>query len=138
MAPTRLQRAEVEFRKQFVSEQEFNQILQNEVHGSKQLMREKIRRSLLIEDMLKTEVREKAKVSEGAALASILNARHPAPVAARGILEAVVGVLVDVTFVRDLRVGQRLVVRRPSRVDALVKLAELGVDRRLDLGGILR
>ncbi len=69
VAPARLQRAEVEFRKQFVSEQEFNQVLQNEVHGSKPLMREKIRRSLLIEDMLKTEVRERARVTEAAALA---------------------------------------------------------------------
>lgn len=65
----RLQRAEVEFRKQFPTAQEFNQVLQNEVHGSKQLMREKIRRSLLIEDMLKTEVTRKAKVTEAAALA---------------------------------------------------------------------
>ena len=69
VAPERLQRAEVEFRKQFASEQEFNQVLQNEVHGSKQLMREKIRRSLLIESMLKTEVTAKAKVTEVAALA---------------------------------------------------------------------
>ena len=81
VAPARLQRAEVEFRKQFVSEQEFNQVLQNEVHGSKQLMREKIRRSLLIEDMLKTEVRDKAKVTEAAALAyykaNPKNFQHP-------------------------------------------------------------
>jgi len=69
VAPERLQRAEVEFRKQFATEQEFNQVLQNEVHGSKQLMREKIRRSLLIEDMLKTEVNSKARVTEAAALA---------------------------------------------------------------------
>ena len=81
VAPVRLQRAEVEFRKQFVSEQEFNQVLQNEVHGSKQLMREKIRRSLLIDDMLKSEVREKAKVTEAAALAyykaNPKNFQHP-------------------------------------------------------------
>ena len=69
VAPERLQRAEVEFRKQFASEEEFKQVMQNEVHGSKPLMREKIRRSLLIEDMLKTEVRAKARVSEAAALA---------------------------------------------------------------------
>ncbi len=69
VAPERMRRAEAEFRKQFSTEQEFNQVLQNEVHGSKQLMREKIRRSLLIEDMLKTEVRDKARVTEAAALA---------------------------------------------------------------------
>jgi len=65
----RMQKAELEFRKQFPTEQEYNQVLQNEVRGSKQLMREKIRRSLLIEDMLKTEVRSKARVTEAAALA---------------------------------------------------------------------
>jgi parvulin-like peptidyl-prolyl isomerase len=69
VAAERLQRAEVEFRKQFPTEQEYNQVVQNEVHGSKQMIREKIRRSLLIEDMLKTEVSAKAGVSEAAALA---------------------------------------------------------------------
>jgi parvulin-like peptidyl-prolyl isomerase len=69
VAAERMQRAEVEFRKQFVTEQEYKQVMQNEVQGSRQLMREKIRRSLLIEDMLKTEVRARAKVSEAAALA---------------------------------------------------------------------
>lgn len=69
VSPERMKHAESEFRKQFASEQEFNQVMQNEVKGSKQLMREKIRRSLLIEDMLKTEVRDKARVNEAAALA---------------------------------------------------------------------
>jgi parvulin-like peptidyl-prolyl isomerase len=69
VAPERLQRAEVEFRKQFPTAQEYKQVVQNEVHGSKQMLREKIRRSLLIEDMLKTEVSAKARVSEAAALA---------------------------------------------------------------------
>jgi len=64
-----MQRAEAEFHKQFPTEQEFNQVLQQEVHGSKALLREKIRRSLLIEEMLKTEVRDKARVSETAARA---------------------------------------------------------------------
>lgn len=67
--PEVLRKAEVQFRKQFKSEDEFNQVLQLEVHGSKQLMRERIRRSLLIEAMLQSEVRDKAKVSEAAALA---------------------------------------------------------------------
>lgn len=69
VSPERLKQAETEFRKQFTTEQEFNQVMQNEVHGSKQLIRERIRRSLLIESMLKTEVREKARVSEAEALA---------------------------------------------------------------------
>lgn len=66
--PEVLHKAEVQFRKQFRSEDEFNQVVQLEVHGSKQLLRERIRRSLLIEAMLQSEVRDKAKVSEAAAL----------------------------------------------------------------------
>jgi len=81
VAPERMQRAETEFRKQFPTEQEYKQVVQNEVHGSKQLMREKIRRSLLIEDMLKTEVRDRSKVTEAAALAyykaNPKNFQHP-------------------------------------------------------------
>ena len=69
VSPARLQRAEVEFRKQFPTQQEYDQVVQIEVHGSTQALREKIRRSLLIEDMMKTEVRDKAKVTEAAALA---------------------------------------------------------------------
>lgn len=63
VSPERMKKAEIEFRKQFATEQEFNQVMQIEVHGSRQLMREKIRRSLLIEDLLKLDVRDKAKVS---------------------------------------------------------------------------
>ncbi len=69
VAPERMKQAEIEFRNQFPTEQEYNQVVQNEVHGSQQLLREKIRRSLLIEQMLKTEVREKARVSEAQARA---------------------------------------------------------------------
>jgi len=64
VSPERMKVAETEFRKQFASEEEFNQVLQAEVHGSRQLMREKIRRSLLIQDLLKSDVSDKAKVSE--------------------------------------------------------------------------
>lgn len=67
--PERMKRAEAEFRKQFASEEEFNQVLQAEVHGSRELMREKIRRSLLIDDLLKSDVTAKAKVSEAEARA---------------------------------------------------------------------
>lgn len=69
IAPERMKKAEAAFRKQFATEQEFNQVLQIEVHGSRQLMREKIRRSLLIEDLLKSDVTKKSKVSETEALA---------------------------------------------------------------------
>src|ERR1700758_3499020 len=38
--PERMKRAEVEFRKQFATQQEFEQVMQAETHGSRQLMRE--------------------------------------------------------------------------------------------------
>lgn len=63
VSPERMRKAERAFRKQFATEQEFNQVLQIEVHGSRQLMREKIRRSLLIEDLLKSEVTDRATIS---------------------------------------------------------------------------
>jgi len=63
VSPERMKTAEARFRRQFTSQEEFNQVLQVEVHGSRQLMREKIRRSLLIEDLLKSDVTEKSKVS---------------------------------------------------------------------------
>jgi parvulin-like peptidyl-prolyl isomerase len=69
VAPERMKRAEVEFRKQFANEEEYNQVVQAEVHGNQQLLKERIRRSLLIEDMMKTEVSNKAKVTEAEALA---------------------------------------------------------------------
>lgn len=69
IAPNRMKQSEAAFRKQFATEQEFNQVLQIEVHGSRQLMREKIRRSLLIEDLLKSDVTDRSKVSEVEALA---------------------------------------------------------------------
>jgi len=69
ISPERMKSAETRFRKQFASEQEFNQVMQIEVHGSRQLMRERIRRSLLIEDLLKSDVTDKAKVSPAEALA---------------------------------------------------------------------
>ena len=63
VAPEDLRRAETEFRKQFATKQEFSQVLQAEVHGSRQLMREKIRRSLLIDELLKSDVTDKARVA---------------------------------------------------------------------------
>jgi len=81
VAPERLQHAELEFRKQFPTQDEYNQVVQKEVDGSKHLLREKIRRSLLIEDMLKTEVSDRAKVTEVAAMAyykaNPKNFQHP-------------------------------------------------------------
>jgi len=58
-----MRQAETDFRKQFATPDEFNRIFQNEFHSSQQLLQEKIRRSLLIEASLKTEVEEKSVVS---------------------------------------------------------------------------
>jgi len=63
VAPERMKEAEARFRKQFTSQQEMNQVLQAEVHGSRELMREKIRRSLLIQDLLKSDVTDRSQVS---------------------------------------------------------------------------
>jgi len=81
VAPERLKKAEIEFRRQFPTEQEYNQVVEAEVHGSQARLKEKIRRSLLIEDMLKSEVYDRAKVTEAAALGYYLanprQFRHP-------------------------------------------------------------
>ena len=61
--PERLERAVVAFRKQFPTQAAYQQHLKTELNGSKQAMREKIRRSLLIEQILKTDVQAKSYVS---------------------------------------------------------------------------
>jgi hypothetical protein len=61
--PGKLQRAETDFRKQFATPDEFNALLQGEFHGSRPLLDEKIRRSLLIEALLAGEVESKSAVS---------------------------------------------------------------------------
>lgn len=58
----RMKRAEAEFRKQFASRQEFDQYMQVELNGSLPLLQQRIRRSLLIEALLKLEVGDKAKI----------------------------------------------------------------------------
>jgi len=67
--PARMARAEAEFRKQFPSQDVYEQFLRVEMNGSRQALREKIRRSLLIEAVLKTEVQSKAAVSAAEAKA---------------------------------------------------------------------
>lgn len=57
-----LDRAVAEFRKQFSTEQEFQQYLKTELDGSPALMRARVRRSLLIDRLLKIDVAEKAAV----------------------------------------------------------------------------
>jgi peptidyl-prolyl cis-trans isomerase SurA len=59
----KLQSAEADFRQQFSTAEEYQQLLQEEFHGSRELLREKIRRSLLIDELLKSEVENKSLVS---------------------------------------------------------------------------
>jgi peptidyl-prolyl cis-trans isomerase SurA len=59
----RLNHAEAEFRKQFHSPDEYEQYLQAEMHGSRQVLRQQMKRSLLIEQVLKAEVEDKVAVT---------------------------------------------------------------------------
>ena len=63
ISSAKLQRAEADFRKQFHTPGEFNAFLQSEFHGSQRLLEEKIRRSLLIDVLLESEVESKSTVS---------------------------------------------------------------------------
>jgi len=63
ISPERISKAEAEFRKQFDSPAEFQQFLKVEFQGNEKALREKIKRSLLIEQLLKTEVETKSTVS---------------------------------------------------------------------------
>ena len=59
----KLTRAQAEFRKQFSSPDQYQQYLQAEMHGSEQQLRQQMRRSLLIEQVLKTDVELRSSVS---------------------------------------------------------------------------
>jgi peptidyl-prolyl cis-trans isomerase SurA len=59
----KLNRAQDEFRKQFNSPAQYQQYLQTEMHGSEQQLRQQMRRSLLIEQVLQTDVELRATVS---------------------------------------------------------------------------
>jgi len=63
IAPERLRKAELEFRKQFTGPQQYDEALKSEFKGSTAVLRSKIKRSLLIEDLLKLEVDDKSVVS---------------------------------------------------------------------------
>jgi len=60
---TKMQRAEADFRKQFANPEDFNALLNSEFHGSLPSLQEKIRRSLLIDAFLKSEVDDKCTVT---------------------------------------------------------------------------
>jgi parvulin-like peptidyl-prolyl isomerase len=63
VSTAKLTQAEAEFRKQFHSPDEYDQYMQAEMGGSRQVLRRQITRSLLIEDILKTEVDDKSAVT---------------------------------------------------------------------------
>jgi peptidyl-prolyl cis-trans isomerase SurA len=63
VAPARLNLAEKNFSHQFHSPDQYRMYLATECQGNRAVMRAKIRRSLLIEDMLKAEVADKSTVS---------------------------------------------------------------------------
>jgi len=59
----RISKAEAELRQQFASPDDFRQYLQAEFQGNEQTLRDKIKRSLLIEQLLKIDVEDKSTVS---------------------------------------------------------------------------
>ncbi len=59
----RLNKAEGEFRKQFESPDQYQQYMQSEMHGSTKQLDQQIRRSILIDELLKNEVEDKAAVT---------------------------------------------------------------------------
>jgi len=63
IAPERILREEKKFQRQFSSREEFNEYLKAEMGGSEARFRQQVKRSLLIEAMLKNEVQDKAVVS---------------------------------------------------------------------------
>ena len=63
VALARLDKAQVDFRGQFHSPDQYQLYLNAECQGQREVLRAKIRRSLLIEDLLKAEVADKSTVS---------------------------------------------------------------------------
>lgn len=61
--PAKLQKAEADFRAQFESPEQYRQFLNSEFNGSEKAVHEKIRRSLLIDAALKSEVQDRSTVT---------------------------------------------------------------------------
>jgi parvulin-like peptidyl-prolyl isomerase len=59
----KMKRAEAEFKKQFKSPDEYQQYMQAEMGGSEKRLREQMRRSMLIEQVMKSDVELKATVT---------------------------------------------------------------------------
>lgn len=64
--PAQIDRAEAAFRTQFSSREQYRQYLAAECKGSRQVLRERIRRSMLIDKLLKLEVTDKVHVTDAA------------------------------------------------------------------------
>lgn len=60
---SRLKQATADFRSQFHSPDEYQQYMQTEMHGSEKTLQQQIRRSLLIEQLLKSDVEDKSTVT---------------------------------------------------------------------------
>jgi parvulin-like peptidyl-prolyl isomerase len=63
ISDVRLNQAEADFHKQFHSPEDYDQYMQAEMHGSRQVLRQQIQRALLIDEILKAEVENKSEVS---------------------------------------------------------------------------
>jgi hypothetical protein len=63
IAPARLQKAELEFRKQFPTREAYDELVKGEFKGSKGLLNAKIERSLLIDAMMKVEVNDRSSIT---------------------------------------------------------------------------
>ena len=61
--PEKLSRAEEDFKKQFKSPDEYQGYMQAEMQGSEKKLRQQIRRSILIEQLLKTDVENRSTVT---------------------------------------------------------------------------
>jgi len=72
IAPERLATSEKQFRQHFESDQQYEYFLQAEASGSEQVLRTKISRSLLIEDLLKAQVNDKSAITAAEARAFYL------------------------------------------------------------------
>ncbi len=69
VSPAKLARAEADLRKEFPSREAYQKFLKMEAKGSPQVMRERLRRALLIDALLKAEVTDKARITAAAARA---------------------------------------------------------------------
>src|ERR1700721_176068 len=62
----KLQEAEGEFRAQFATPDLYQEFVHTEFHDSEEMVRQRVRRSLLIEELLQVDVEQKSTVSDAA------------------------------------------------------------------------